>query len=230
LLNKIKGKKMKKIYFVLLLTIFLGFVAGNKASGQPGCEICQAPNLCQILTFDVPCAGRVEALLCYRCEYPRIIYLNILEIRYLNIEYTNLTSQCEDYVWDLVRSTVFQVAPELCGYENCAFDSSTVYYTVPLCGELDYGPIVSNPDHLWVRKKAFPGACDQRCLEEWRLCWDSNTGQRKCRLVSQQLFGNGECPGPYPLAEQLKPPFEYKHYGCIKLWLSSNCPPASDCP
>ena len=62
---------MKKIYFVLLLTIFLGFVAGNKASGQDMCQYCQYPRICNVITFDVTCGGNifpVEATICIECR------------------------------------------------------------------------------------------------------------------------------------------------------------------
>ncbi|MFN3269629.1 MAG: hypothetical protein ACK42G_03470 [Candidatus Kapaibacteriota bacterium] len=220
---------MKKIYVLLVFVFILGFVGNPKASGQIGCEVCQAPYLCTTIMLDLICAGRVEVVLCYRCYSPNSIYWQVLEIRYLDIPYSNLTPTCEDYVWDNIRYYVLNHLQELCGYVDCAFDKTTIEFTVPLCGEMEFGPIPTNPNNMWVRKKAHPSGCDLRCKETWEVCWDSNLGKFRCRLISSQIYGGGSCLGPYPL-KNLVWPIEYTHYDCIQLWLSLNCPPNPQCP
>jgi hypothetical protein len=189
LLNKIKGKKMKKIYFALLLTIFLGFVAGNKASGQSGCEVCAGYSeyqYCYILDFQLPgCSTPSHAVFCFDAsDCPNGITIQVVEL--------DSDPACEDASWDYVHQWVKDSVQTLCGYKPCAFPPpARIYYSVPICGKVTWlGTVGPNGR---VRYRAYPGNCDKRCTFVYDICYDYEHNQQIRNLVTHYITGSGNC-------------------------------------
>jgi hypothetical protein len=188
LFNKIKEKKMKKIYVVLLMSLLLGFVAGSKAKGQPGCEVCvpPLPGMCYVLEFSVPnCCDEVRAVFCYECGLTRPwIRVYVQDVTYC--------PQCDDYVWDYIHNWAVQNMQLLCqGEIPCDEGEITIYYTEPFCAE-----IIWNGNTGKVTVRSHSDSCDVRCTEEWKICTDYSTTPptKRQRMVRKYPTGDGHCP------------------------------------
>ncbi|MEJ5287624.1 MAG: hypothetical protein WHV60_10485 [Bacteroidota bacterium] len=185
---------MKKYIILLVATIILGFVTGNKASGQ--CEVCQQPNLCYVLTFDLPDCPSIQAVICYTCA---VTHLQA----YFQIYLRNVCLGMEDEAYNYARNWVLNNYAMLCGSTPCEVESAKLTFTRPICGRVEY---------VNGRINIYKGNwdCYKQCIEEWEWCWcNCVPGQcwdDKCpnphvhwAPISFTIEGNGNCkPLPYP--------------------------------
>jgi len=178
---------MKKIYLVLLISLLLGFVAGSKAKGQVGCEVCIAPKLCYILTFDLPgCPGN-RVVFCYECLVTaRIVRVDVAEL-----------STCpgyEDQAWDYFYEWVRNNIGEICVGPVCGSSPPMeLYITRPMCAE-----VLCEGSPRRIIYKAHPGPCDRRCYSKYLRCIDYSQSppQIVYTLVECRPIGEGSCPPP----------------------------------
>ncbi|QLH54481.1 MAG: hypothetical protein CH6_3499 [Candidatus Kapaibacterium sp.] len=190
---------MKKYIFLLVATIILGFVAGNKASGQ--CEVCQTPfyNYCFILDPLPTSCGPGRAVFCYDISYcPNAISIQVVEVE--------APPDCIDEAWDYLYNWVRNNIQELCGYKPCSEPPPmTIYYSVPICGEVTWYGVINR-----VAFRAHPGPCDLRCTIEMLWCYDYNTNKPVVTEVNRYLTGTGTCPYiPYGRDPLAPPEFKY---------------------
>ena len=176
---------MKKIYFVLLLTIFLGFVAGNKASGQGVCQNCpQQYPFCYTLTIPESVCPSLEpntVTFCYDIEYcPNRIDIFVLELE--------IRLECYNDFWDWFLNWIGNNIASLCGYKPCDEPPPMeIYYTVPICGRVEwYG------SHRKLVYRYGQGDCDKRCVS--KVLWCINGNQNYWFFVSKTVIGTGDCP------------------------------------
>jgi len=174
---------MRRIYLVLLLTIFLGFVAGNKASGQ-SCDKCPPYHICIPLNFSLPGCDNIMVTLCVRCG---VAAPNIL---WLGVQYDNVCpgyeEQIEQYVNDFIRNNTAAI----CGAVPCHEQTLTVYFQRPLCGDVYWD---GNRYHI----SAGAANCNNWCLDERAWCW--------CNCVP------GECWDEEKCGDEAQPFFDYRH-------------------
>ncbi|QLH53166.1 MAG: hypothetical protein CH6_0869 [Candidatus Kapaibacterium sp.] len=215
---------MKKYIFLLVATIILGLVAGNKASGQVGCEVCVSPlpGSCYELTFSIPgCCDSLTAVFCYECGVTRpSITLYVAEISYC--------PQCEDAAWDFVHQWALDNIDKLCGSWPCNTPPPfEVYYTVPVCAEVQWNGATGR-----VTVRAHPGSCDKRCTEKYEWCRDYSTTPptTQRRLVERYPSGNGTCEYfPYGNAPGTPPEYQYDpninwRLECVRNLAKPTCP------
>jgi hypothetical protein len=197
LFNKIKEKKMKKIYVVLLMSLLLGFVAGSKAKGQQGCNVCPQPNLCYILAFDLPECSGIRAVICYTCA---VTHLEA----YFEIYLENVCPGMEDEAYEYARNWVLNNYSLLCGSTPCHIDHAILTFTRPICGRVE---VVNGRYYIYKGE----GDCYRQCFEEWDWCWCNcvpgecwddqcqKGPHMKWRLISFRVDGSGNCDrNPYP--------------------------------
>jgi hypothetical protein len=168
---------MKKIYFVLLLTIFLGFVAGNKASGQPGCENCIAPWSCTTFTLTINCNGvdfPVEYTVCYFCwvDQPRV------DAEITRVDGIPIGSNCYWNAREAGVRWILEHGIELCGVLPCEVSMKTFKIYEPVCADLLFNQngtysIYLNPE------------CDLKCVREFEWCW--------CQCVRGICWDDEDC-------------------------------------
>lgn len=179
----------------MIALLLFSFVVGNKASAQPGCEVCIAPSLCYILTFDLPnCPGN-RAVFCYQCG---------VTAPWIHVDITELTT-CpgyEDQAWDYVYQWVRDNIDELCISKSCDDPPPMeVYITRPICAEVK---CEGTPRRLTY--KAHPGTCDRRCYSKYLWCRDYSSNPPTTYFEATECYpvGNGTCNFP-----------PYGGYGCI---------------
>jgi len=177
---------MKRIYLVLVLTIFLGFVAGNKASGQDGCEVCAGYGLyqyCYVLDFQLPGCTPSRAVFCYDISNcPNGITIQVVELE--------SDPDCEDASWDYVYQWVKANIQSLCGNKPCDEPPpTTVYYSVPICGRVTWLGTVGPKGR--VINRAYPGPCDKRCTFVLQIC--TQNGEKHIEELGHYITGNGNC-------------------------------------
>jgi len=188
---------MKKIYLVLLLTLVLGFVAGNKAQGQGDCQNCppQYP-FCYILNIpnDI-CPGEEQRTVkfCYNIENcPNRIDIYIMELE--------IGPECYFEFWDWFPNWIGNNIASLCGYKPCDEPPPMeINYTVPICGRVEwYG------SHRRLVYRYGEGSCDKRCVT--KILWCMRGNQSFWQIVNRTVIGNGNCP-EIPYGDETEFPF-----------------------
>jgi hypothetical protein len=222
---------MKKIYFALLLTIFLGFVAGNKASGQDMCQYCQYPRFCNVITFDVTCGGNifpVEATICIECRDGFVYLMQLLEFKVPAAFEQYLSDwDCQDIMWDSLNAHVHRDALNLCGMVPCP-QTVELWRTIPLCGVFIY---YETPTHeKYTIRRFLPGDCNKRCVKKVKLCYNLETQQYEEREVLESKV-EGTCPRnpndviDWNLVKNLiDQGVQYIRFDCAELWSVLGCP------
>ncbi len=206
-----KEIKMKTIFSIIIALIIFGFVVGNKASAQPGCEVCIAPSLCYILTFDLQGCQNVQAILCYRCGVTRPeVYVELVQI-------SNICPGFFSQVLDYVEDWVLEHLDLLCGNVPCNEQRITLTLVRPICGKVTW----NGERHIVEEGGAN---CNLKCYEIWEWCycfctpdfWDEKcpNPHAKYNITQYWTEGNGTCEEPYP------PPGESRE--CAKL-TDRNC-------
>ncbi|ROL55648.1 hypothetical protein D9V84_11195 [Bacteroidetes/Chlorobi group bacterium Naka2016] len=154
---------MKKYIILLVATIILGFVAGNKASGQPGCENCFAPWLCSTFTTTVNCNGvvrTIEVTVCYYCYLTR----PEVDVEVLSIRGIPVGGICWEIAQDAVSNWILEHGMELCGNLPCDVGRKTFKISYPICADLVY--------HENGTYDFFPNqSCEKKCSTEVSWCW-----------------------------------------------------------
>jgi len=186
---------MKKIYFVLLLTILTLFTSSKEAKGQDPCDVCQSPNLCYILNFDLPDCPGVRAVICYTCA---VTHLEA----YFNIYIENCCPGLESQAYDYTRDWVLNNYAFLCGNTLCNEEHALLTFVYPVCARRE---IINGRTYIY---QAY-GDCYKRCIEVVDWCWcNCDLGgcyDEKCKdkppygphvnyqVLSSTIEGNGEC-------------------------------------
>jgi hypothetical protein len=195
---------MKKIYFVLLLTIFLGFVAGNKASGQPGCENCIAPWSCTTFTLTINCNGvdfPVEYTVCYFCwvTQPRV------DAVITRIDGIPIGSDCYYAALQAAENWILEHGIELCGTLPCEVEVKTFRIYQPLCADEIRNP-QTNTSMILLNNN-----CNWKCVSEWEWCWcscDRNCKKPCCNRPNVMGCVHYELLGRYKETNQACPTFQ----------------------
>jgi len=194
---------MKKIYFVLLLTIFLGFVAGNKASGQPGCENCIAPWSCTTFTLTINCNGvdfPVEFTVCYFCwvDQPRV------DAEITRVDGIPIGSNCYYAALQAAENWILEHGIELCGTVPCQQEIKRFRIYFPVCANVI---LLNYPQYMIL----INSQCDSKCYNEYEWCW--------CNCVP------GECW--YDKCKREGPGYPKVHFSCVYNYRPPN-PPCYD--
>jgi len=192
---------MKKIYLVLLVTLILGFVAGNKANGQPGCENCVAPWSCTTFTLTINCNGvefPVEYTVCYFCSPTA----PIVDAQITRIDGIPIGTNCYWIAKEAGERWILENGIELCGVLPCEVSVKTFRIYEPICADEIKNP---NTNTFIV---LLNNSCDWRCVSVWEWCWcscDQNCDRPCCRrpnvigcvhyqLLNRYRESNQECP------------------------------------
>ncbi len=184
---------MKKINFLLAFILLFGFVVNHKASGQNGCEVCVSPRpmFSYELNFSIPgCCDDARAVFCYECggvTHPQIF------IQVVDITYCPEPPGCDDLMWDYVRNWALNNLTRLCGLILCDTDSVEVYYTTPLCANVEWNGYLMRL-RFWGRPS--PDSCDYRCTEVFKICtnYDTIPPRLEKRRLDHYTTGKGGCP------------------------------------
>ncbi|MGB9853174.1 MAG: hypothetical protein ACPLPX_09980 [Candidatus Kapaibacteriota bacterium] len=188
---------MKKIYFALLFALLSGLLSWNKASGQ--CDVCPQPNLCYIISFDLPNCPGVQAVICYTCA---VTHLEA----YFEIYLRNVCAGMEDEAYEYARRWVLENFALLCGNTPCHIRRTLITFTRPICGRVE---VVDGRINIYKGE----GECYKQCIEVWEWCWcvcdpavcweseceEPNQPQLHWQLVGYTTEGEGNCSSlPYP--------------------------------
>ncbi|MFN3781377.1 MAG: hypothetical protein ACK4SO_04300, partial [Candidatus Kapaibacteriota bacterium] len=152
--------------------LLFGFVGREKASGQ--CEYCQQPNLCYVLTFDLPDCPGIQAVICYTCA---VTHLEA----YFDIHLRNVCHGLESEAYDYARDWVLNNYAMLCGSTPCNEEHARLTFTRPICGRVEY---VNGRLNIYKGE----GNCYLQCIEVWDWCW--------CNCVPGECW-DGDCPNPH---------------------------------
>lgn len=163
---------MNKIYFLLIFAIIFGFVWNNKSSGQ--CDECQQPNLCYILTFDLPDCPSVQAVICYTCA---VTHLEA----YFEIHIRNVCPGLESDAYEYARDWVLNNYATLCGSTPCHVEHARLTFARPICGRVEY---INGRINIYKGE----GNCYKQCIEVWDWCW--------CNCVPGECWDD-KCPNPH---------------------------------
>jgi len=156
---------MKKIYFVLLVTLILGFAAGSKASGQPGCENCVAPWSCATFTLTINCNGvefPVEYTVCYFCS-PTAPVVNVVTMRVGGLP---IGTNCYYTALQAAENWILENGIELCGTIPCQYQIKRFRIYFPTCSD-----VILLDDHKYII--SINPQCDYKCYNEYEWCWCS---------------------------------------------------------
>jgi len=177
---------MKKIYFVLLLTILTLFTLSKEAKGQDPCDVCQPPTACftfQLYTGLQPPCDIVNVTFCYHCNATA----PIVEINKIIIEFQ---PNCQPSITDL--NTIFNTLndwflnhiQDLCGLGDCNQPPpKEVYIYLPMCGD-----IVCNNGRLSFRTNEN---CQLTCKSLYLWCWDFERNEPRFQRVWSIPYGDG---------------------------------------
>jgi len=190
---------MKKIYLVLLISLLLGFVAGSKAKGQPGCEDCFAPWSCTTFTTTVNCNGLerdIEVTVCYYCylTLPRVD-VNILSIRGIPG-----SGDCWQLAREAAQNWILEHGMEFCGTLPCSESRRIFKITFPTCADAYY----YYRGNIKVYDVYRNSNCELSCYTEFEWCWCNCTPDcdpnpnctphvQWTQIIPYTSEGNGQC-------------------------------------
>ena len=196
---------MRRIYLVLLVAVLSFFTISKEVKGQDPCDVCQSPNLCHILNFDLPNCPGIRAVICYTCA---VTHLQA----YFNIYIENCCPGYETQAYDFARDWVLNNYAILCGQTPCNEEHALLTFVRPICGRVE---VVNGRNYIY---QAY-GDCYRRCVEVWDWCWcncvPGECYDRKCKdeppygphityeIVSYTIEGDGNCDAlPYPSSQE----------------------------
>jgi len=154
---------MKKIYLVLLVTLILGFAAGSKVSGQPGCENCVAPWSCTTFTLTINCNGvefPVEYSVCYFCSPTA----PVVDAQITRIDGIPIGSICYWIAKEAGERWILENGIQLCGVLPCEESVKTFKIYQPVCADLLF-----NQNGTYTA--LLNTTCDLKCVTEYEWCW-----------------------------------------------------------
>ena len=175
---------MKKIYLVLLVTIILGFVAENKASGQDGCLNCPAEFPFCYIAYIPPsvCPTGGTVTVCFNIQdCPNLVSIYVTDV--------SAAPECmvNVFTW-FINNWVRDSLRWICGYKPCSEPPPVdLYYFVPICGKVKWD---GETRRLTYERKH--GDCRKDCLTHIRWCMDGN--EWRWEIVSKTIIGSGTCP------------------------------------
>jgi hypothetical protein len=171
---------MKTIYFLLVFVLLFGFVGLNRASGQPGCEVCFTPWICSTFITTVNCNGTIrtiEVTVCYYCYTTR----PEVEVEVLSIRGIPVGGNCWEMAQEAASNWILEHGMELCGTLPCQEGIKTFEIYTPICADLVY--------HLDGTYDFFSNSnCEKKCHETYEWCW--------CSCIPGECFYPETCTEP----------------------------------
>jgi len=186
LLNKRKGNKNEKIYFVLLVAVLSFFTISKEIKGQDPCDVCQPPTFCftfQLVTGLMPPCDIVNVTFCYDCY----VIAPIVDINKISIEFQpNCQPSPNDLntVFNTLNEWILNHIQDLYGLGDCNQPPpKEVYIYLPMCGD-----IVCNNGRLSFRTN---NNCQLTCKSLYIWCWDFERNEPRFQRLWSIPYGDG---------------------------------------